>query len=122
MRACCTEAVQRFDDQWLRILDVDTALAARTYGPASSRVTIDVSDPMFPTNTDAWTISATGTQRTDQAADVQVDIGALSAAYLGMVSWRDLASIGALDASEQSLTQLDALFGVRPTPFCGTGY
>ena len=85
-------------------------------------MTIAVTDPVFPTDTGAWTISATGARRTDQVADVHVDIGTLSAAYLGMVSWRDLASIGALDASEQSLTQLDALFGVRPTPFCGTGY
>jgi predicted acetyltransferase len=114
------EAVQRLDDQWVRILDVDAALAARTYGPAS--VTLEVTDPMFPTNTGAWTISATGAQRTDQVADVQVDIGTLSAAYLGMVSWCDLASIGAVDASDRSLTQLDALFGVHPTPFCGTGY
>ena len=30
------EAVQRFDDQWIRILDVDAALTARTYG--SSRL------------------------------------------------------------------------------------
>ena len=45
------EAVQRFDDQWVRILDVDAALTARTYGAANESVTIGVDDPMFPANT-----------------------------------------------------------------------
>jgi len=116
------EAVQRIDDQWIRILDVDAALTARTYGVADRAVTIGVGDPMFPTNTDSWTISAIGATRSNRPADVRVDIGTLSAAYLGAVSWHDLASIGAVDASAQTLALLDTLFAVRPTPFCGTGY
>ena len=116
------EAVQRLDDQWVRILDVDTALAARTYGASSDSVTIGVDDPMFPANTGAWTVSASGSTRSDQPADVRVDIGTLSAAYLGAVSWHDLASIGAVSAPVETLRRLDTLFAVRPTPFCGTGY
>jgi predicted acetyltransferase len=116
------ETVQRIDDQWVRILDVDAALAVRTYGATSDSVTIGVDDPMFPTNTGTWTISATGAARRDQPADVEVDIGTLSAAYLGAVPWHDLASIGAVDASAETLARLDTLFAVRPTPFCGTGY
>jgi len=38
------------------------------------------------------------------------------------VSWNDLASLGAFDASDDVVERLDALFAVRPTPFCGTGY
>ena len=53
---------------------------------------------------------------------MSVDIGTLSAAYLGAVSWLDLASIGAVDAPIEMLARLDTLFAVRPTPFCGTGY
>jgi predicted acetyltransferase len=116
------EAVQRFDDQWVRILDVDAALTSRTYGAASTSVTIGVDDPMFPANTGAWTISAAGSTRSDRRADVSVDIATLSAAYLGAVSWHDLASIGALDAPIELLARLDTLFATRPAPFCGTGY
>lgn len=116
------EAVQRLDDQWVRILDVDAALAVRTYGATSDSVTIGVDDPMFPANTGAWTVSASGSTRSDQRADVRVDIGTLSAAYLGAVPWHDLASTGAISASNETLARLDALFAVRPTPFCGTGY
>lgn len=116
------EAVQRFDDQWIRILDVEAALTARTYGAANDSVTIGVHDPMFPANTGTWTISAAGAERSDRPADVEVDISTLSAAYLGAVSWHDLASIGALDSREGLLPHLDTLFAVRPNPFCGTGY
>jgi predicted acetyltransferase len=116
------EAVQRLDDQWVRILDVDSALTARTYGAVDHAVTISVGDPMFPANTGTWTISATGAERNTRSADVEIGIDTLSAAYLGAVSWHDLASIGALDASDETLVRLDTLFAVHPTPFCGTGY
>lgn len=116
------EAVQRFDDQWIRILHVDAALTARTYGAASEGVTVGVDDPMFPANTGTWRISATGAEHTDQPSDIEVDIGTLSAAYLGAVSWHDLAAIGAVTASDELLKRLDVLFGELPSPFCGTGY
>ncbi len=116
------EAVQRFDDQWVRILDVDAALTARTYGSTSANVTIGVDDPMFPANTGPWTVSASGSTRSDLPPDVSIDIGTLSAAYLGGVSWHDLASIGAVRAPADVVTRLDSLFAVHPAPFCGTGY
>jgi predicted acetyltransferase len=116
------ETVRRLDDQWVRILDVDAALAVRAYGASSDNVTIGVDDPMFPANTGAWTVSASGAARTDRPADVNVDIATLSAAYLGAVPWHDLASIGAASAGAEVLHRLDTLFAVHPTPFCGTGY
>jgi predicted acetyltransferase len=116
------EAVQRFDDQWIRILDVDAALTARTYNATGESVQVGVHDPMFPTNTGTWTISAAGAERSDTPSDVEVDIGTLSAASLGGVSWHDLAAIGAVTTSNELLTRLDTLFAVLPAPFCGTGY
>lgn len=116
------EAVQRFDDQWIRILDVDAALTARTYGATSDSVEIGVHDPMFPANTGTWRISATGAVQSDQPSEIEVGIDTLSAAYFGSVSWHDLATIGAVTTSAELLTRLDTLFAVRPSPFCGTGY
>jgi predicted acetyltransferase len=77
---------------------------------------------MFADNCGVWTISAAGVTRGDGAVDVRVDIGTMSAAYLGAVTWRDLATIGALEADDELLERLDTLFAVRPSPFCGTGY
>jgi predicted acetyltransferase len=116
------EAVHRLDEQWVRILDVDAALTARTYGPGQAAVDLRVHDPMFATNTGTWTISADGAERNDGPADIEVDIATLSAAYLGGVSWHDLAVSSALTATDDVLARLDTLFAVRPTPFCGTFY
>ncbi len=118
------EVRQRMDDQWLRILDVDAALRERRFGSARPDVSILVHDPMFESNCGSWTVSAGGAFRNDGAADIAIDISALSAAYLGAVSWHDLAASGAVpgDVDRDVLTTLDTMFAVRPTPFCGTGY
>lgn len=116
------ETRQRLDDQWVRILDADAALSARTYGGSGHGATIGITDPMFTDNCDTWQIGAGGAGRTTETAEVVVDIATLSAAYLGAVSWHDLATTGAVTASADALARLDALFAVRPTPFCGTGY
>jgi predicted acetyltransferase len=116
------ETRQRIDDQWVRILDVDAALSERTFGPADSTVSIEVRDPLFADNCSIWEVSSAGSTRSDRPADLTVDIATLSAAYLGAVSWNDLASIGAVDASHDVVSRLDALFAARPIPFCGTGY
>lgn len=116
------ETRQVLDDQWVRLLDVDGALGARTFGHSSTSVRIEVRDPMFADNCGVWEISADGAVRVGNSADVSVDIATVSAAYLGAVSWRDLATIGAVNADRATLERLDALFAVRPAPFCGTGY
>ncbi len=116
------EARQRLDDQWVRILDVNAALATRTYGPVERSVSIGIDDPMFDDNCGTWEVSAAGATSSARPADVTVDIATLSAAYLGAVSWRDLATIGASSPSDDVVGRLDALFAVRPAPFCGTGY
>jgi predicted acetyltransferase len=116
------ETRQHIDDQWVRILDVDAAMSARTYGPVDAPVSIEIDDPMFSSNRGTWEVSSGGAIRSQGPADVAVDIETLSAAYLGAVSWHDLASIRTVDASDDVLRRLDALFAVRPVPFCGTGY
>jgi predicted acetyltransferase len=117
------EVRRRLDDQWVRLLDVDAALAARRYSASDASVTIEVHDPMFTSNCGTWTITAQGSTRSDgTAVDTTIEIGTLSTAYLGAVSWRDLATIGAVTAADEVVDRLDTLFSVRPTPFCGTGY
>jgi predicted acetyltransferase len=116
------ETKHRIDDQWVRILDVDAALRTRTYGPVDAPVTIAVDDPMFETNGGTWRITSEGAEPTDDPADIDVDITTLSATYLGAVSWHDLAASGTTSTNDATIDRLDALFAVRPVPFCGTGY
>ena len=72
-----------FDEQWLRILDVDAALTARQFADVDGSVTIGVTDTILPANHGVWEISASGAKRLadDAETDLAVDIGQLSAAY-----------------------------------------
>jgi predicted acetyltransferase len=115
--------VQRLDEQWVRLLDVDAAMAARRWGPAACGATVAVLDPLFEANEGCWSISADGAERTDRDAEIAVDIATISAAYLGGVSWRELVDAGELGAAmptPELIERLDALFVVRSAPFSGT--
>lgn len=114
----------RWDEQWIRLIDVDAALRARTYAPASGSVVVGVTDPLLDHNAGRWRVSADGAERTDADADVTVDIATISSAYLGGVSWSVLAASGEVagDVDPSVVATLDTLFTVHPSPFCGTEF
>lgn len=118
------ETKLRWDEQWMRLLDVDAALGARTYGDTSGSVVIEVDDPLFAHNSGRWLVSSGGSERTDAPADVSVDVATMSAAYLGGVAWNDLSESGEIAGAVdgRALLRLDALFAVQPAPFCGTDF
>ena len=109
------------DEQWIRLVDVDRSLRARTYNAAAGSVTIGVTDPHIPANDGTWRIDAHGAARTSDAAQLRVGIAALSAAYLGGTSWHALAATGRVDAHEpEAIAVADTLFASRPLPCCGS--
>ncbi len=110
-----------WDEQWLRILDVDAALRSRAYRPAVANVVIEVADPLFADNTGRWRIDATGASRCTDEPDISVDIATISAAYLGGTSWASLAGAGRLGgATTAAVAAADTLFASTPAPFCGS--
>lgn len=114
-----------WDEQWLRLVDVDAALVARSYVDAEAAVTIDVRDGLFALNTGVWEISSAGAKRIDTSveADLSVDVGVLAAAYLGGTKWSALAAAGRVDVrTRPALALADALFAVPSAPFCGSGF
>jgi predicted acetyltransferase len=109
------------DEQWLRLVDVETALAARTYNAATDGVVIGVTDPLVASNNGSWRVSATGAVATSEAADLAVDIATLSATYLGGVSWELLAAVGQVEVRTPGATcAADTLFASHLLPFCGS--
>lgn len=114
----------RHDEQWLRLLDVDAALTARTFNAATSKVTIAVTDPLFEANCGTWQVSAKGAQRSPlapDAADLVTTINGLSAAYLGGTAWHDLWVAGAVrEQRAGAVATADLLFVSRPLPRCGS--
>ncbi len=118
-------ATTRWDEQWLRLLDVDAALAARTYRGAAA-VTVAVRDELFPANDGVWEVSASGAKRVSVVsddADLAVTAGDLAAAYLGGTRWSSLAGVGRVEVRDVgALPVADALFASPRTPFCGSGF
>ena len=109
------------DEQWLRLVDVDRALGARSWADVRGAVTIEVRDRVLPRNDGTWHVDATGARRTDAAAALRTDVAGLSAAYLGGTPWRTLTLTGRATAVDTAaVATADALFGVRPAPFCGS--
>jgi predicted acetyltransferase len=126
-RAYATTAIN--DEQWLRLIDVDRALGARSFNPVAGSVVVEVRDPYFAANRGRWRIDGDGARSIDDPADLVASIDALSALYLGGMSWRTEAAVGRVEAGpgldgvrhfDEMLTLSDLLFSVRPLPFCGT--
>lgn len=113
-----------FDEQWLRLLDVDTTLAKRTYAEAEGAFTLAVVDGLLPANNGAWEISAAGAKRTDNPdADLVADVRELSAAYLGGTKWSKLAAAGRVEVNDAAaLRRADALFAVPDAPYSCSGF
>ncbi len=108
------------DETWLRLLDAETALAARSYdGPES--VVLEIVDPLLFGNTTRLRLSRDGVEPTNRTASVTGGIAAVSAAYLGGVKWWQLAQTGRVEASDRRAVEaLDRLFAVSPAPYAGT--
>jgi len=118
--------LERWDEQWLRILDVEAALNARTYGPSTASVTIGVTDPLFSDNCGTWRVDAAGAGRISLAvtdADLVAEIGGVSAAYLGGTTWTQVVGAGVVHEQRPgAAAEADSLFASTPHPFCGTFY
>jgi predicted acetyltransferase len=107
------------DGLWLRLVDVEAALSARSYA-VDGRVTLEVvSDPLFRQNAGLWTISRGRVRRGGRRADVRLDVQALGSAYLGGFSFAALARAELVEeASRGGVARADALFRTDVAPWC----
>jgi predicted acetyltransferase len=87
----------RADDLWLRVVDVDRALAGRTYAHDVD-VVLGVEDGLCPWNARRWRLcggpAGAECTPTNDAADLTLDARELGAAYLGGTSLVSLAAAG----------------------------
>jgi predicted acetyltransferase len=112
---------QRWDEQWVRLLDVPGALSSRTYHDRAG-VTIAVSDPWFPENEGTYRISGDGVARAEGDAELVAPIASISAAYLGGTAWVDLLAVGKVQGSPEAARRADDLFRQHPLPWCGNHF
>jgi predicted acetyltransferase len=107
------------DETWLRIIDAQKALSARSYA-GDDAIRIAVNDPLLPNNSAIFTIIGEGAEPTDHRPDLRVGIEGLGAVLLGGVSWHALAAGGLAQADDPAaLTVADRLFAVHQAPYAG---
>ncbi|TFV64919.1 UNVERIFIED_ORG: GNAT family N-acetyltransferase [Bacillus sp. AZ43] len=110
------------DGLWVRLVDVDKALAARRY-PAPIDLVIEVRDEVCPWNAGRWRLSGHPAGgycgRTDLDPDLVLGIEELGAAYLGGTSLATLQAAGRVtEVSPGAVTLAATAFGWPVAPWC----
>jgi predicted acetyltransferase len=107
------------DETWLRIVDVEKALAARQYA-SDGTVAVAVDDPLLPDNSVTVAITEDGAERTDRPPQLHIGIAGLAAVLLGGATWHSLAVAGLARADDPAhLVAADRLFAVQDAPYAG---
>lgn len=111
------------DGLWVRLIDVQAALAARRYSCPVETV-IEVRDDLLPGNAGRWRLhaAACGTascERTAAAADVSLGVRELGSVYLGGTRIGSLAGAGMVaEHRAGALARLSAAMSWDPSPWC----
>ena len=106
------------DGVWVRLLDIKTALSARSYQPEGS-VVIEVNDEFCPWNAGCWRVSSAGVERTGEAPGLHCDASGLGSVYLGGFTWTQLArALRAQELIPGTIARADTLFQVTSAPWC----
>jgi predicted acetyltransferase len=110
------------DQLWVRLVDVDRALAARRYSLPVD-VVIEVDDPVCPWNTGRWRVTGdrddSRCARVDGDPDLVVAIDDLGAVYLGGRPLSRLAAAGRVhEHTPGTLARASQAFTWDPAPWC----
>jgi predicted acetyltransferase len=110
------------DGLWVRLLDVPAALEARRFA-ADGRVVVEVTSPFRPETDGRYELVVEGgtgrCARSDGMPDLVASVNVLGAAYLGGITFRELAWASQVEErTEGSLGRADAMFGWSPAPWC----
>jgi predicted acetyltransferase len=106
------------DGVWVRIVDMEAALSARSYA-GDGEIVLEVTDTLLLENAGTWRVSAAGVERTDGAADIRVDVTAVGSVYLGGFTFANLVrSFRAEELTDGAAARGDALFATSVAPWC----
>lgn len=114
------------DGLWLRLVDLPAALEGRGYD-ADGAIVFDVRDEFCPWNAGRWLLEVAGgrarVSRTESTADLALDVSALGAAFLGGVTFAQLARAGQVDGlAPDGLARAGRLFRADVAPWCADGF
>jgi predicted acetyltransferase len=106
------------DGLWVRLVDLEAALAARSYRPGEP-VVVEVADELCPWNAGVWEVGEDGASRTSREPELRLDVSALGSAYLGGFTFAQLARAGRVEELvDGALDRADTLFRTDRYPWC----
>ncbi len=106
------------DGVWVRIVDLQAALAARGYA-GDGRIVLEVHDAFLPENDGRWDVSAKGVERTTASADLRLDVTGVGSVYLGGFGFTELVRAArAEELRPGAAERADELFGRWAAPWC----
>ena len=102
---------------WLRLVDVGAALAGRSFANDDA-IVIGVRDEFCPWNAGRWRVGRE-VARTDDDAELELDVADLASAYLGAFSFTRLGAADRVrELKDGALARADALFRTERAPYC----
>jgi predicted acetyltransferase len=105
------------DALWLRLVDLDAALQARSYKPGDS-VVLEVTDELCPWNAGRFRVGDDA-GRTEDTADLALDTADLASAYLGAFDFHRLVHAGRADERREGAAEAATLlFRTDLPPYC----
>lgn len=105
------------DGLWLRLVDVEAALQARSFRPGRS-IVLEVRDELCDWNAGRYRIGDDAA-RTDAEPDLVLDVAELASAYLGQLDFNRLVAAGlAEERFEGAAEAASILFRTELPPFC----
>ncbi len=113
------------DHVWLRIVDLDRAVALRRYSTAAS-VDVDVADPGCPWNAGRWHLDLTPdggrATRTTATPQVTLDVRALAGGLVGGTPLARLVAGGLVDGDPAAVAALGSALSTPLSPWCPEGF
>ncbi|MEN8237996.1 MAG: GNAT family N-acetyltransferase [Actinomycetota bacterium] len=110
-----------YDALWIRILDVEAALSQRTYEDDGT-VVFSIVDNYRPQTDGTYRLTVSDgvgeCKRTDEQANLDIDIDVLGALYLGGGDAGGYVAAGRLRGSDAEIATLHAIFSTMKTPWC----
>jgi predicted acetyltransferase len=106
------------DGIWLRLVDVEAALRARSYA-SGEQLVLEVVDHFCPWNEGCYRIEEGEVARAKDGADLRLEVRELASAFMGGFSFSQLARAGLVEELRPGgIACADRLFASTPAPWC----
>jgi predicted acetyltransferase len=106
------------DGIWVRLVDVEAALRARTYA-SGEQLVLEVKDEFCPWNDGCYRIEEGEVSRAKGGADLRLEVRELASTFMGGFSFSQLARAGQVEELRTGgIACADRLFASSPAPWC----